>query len=92
MALPCAVLGDLLTAGAASALDSSPQSSVRVNGVLLAVVGSHVHDHGAGSHNNATMIAGSVTFRINGLAVVMTGAPASCSHTAIGTAPVEVTG
>jgi len=88
----CAQVGDILSAGPGSNILSSLQASVLVNGIPLAVVGSPVHDHGGGSHNAAVLSTGSLSFKINGLAVAFTGSLASCGHVVVGTAPVTVTG
>lgn len=90
MAFPCAIVGDVLSAGASSYIVSSPQAAVLFNGIPLVVVGAPVRDHGSGAHNAAHVNVGSACFFVNGLAVVRTGNPATCGHLVIGTAGVEV--
>lgn len=85
----CAKVGDLLNVGG-TAIQTTPQTSVAFNGVLLAVVGATVNDHGSGLHNGPTFPTGSATFRIGGLAVVRNSEPATCGHLAIATALIDV--
>lgn len=84
-ALEVAAIGDSLNAGGALIL-TSPQPFLIFKGSLpAATVGSSVADHGSGSHNAATIVAGSAQLVLNGVPVAMTTAPASCGHSVLGT-------
>lgn len=87
----CAQVGDHLSSGPGAVITSSPQAALFVAGVPIVVVGAPVADHGSGAHNAAHTNVGSIALKVNGLGVVFTGAPATCGHTAIGTAPIDVT-
>lgn len=90
MGFRCAKVADTLDA-AGAVIASSPQVAVKTNGVPLVVVGAPVASHGSGAHVAALVSVGSLTFKINGLAVVRTLNPATCGHSVIGTAPIDVT-
>jgi uncharacterized Zn-binding protein involved in type VI secretion len=66
------------------------QTTVFANGELVIVDGDNVADHGRGRHNSPTMIAGSNTVFIGGVAVVNAGDLATCSHASTGSANVNV--
>jgi uncharacterized Zn-binding protein involved in type VI secretion len=65
-------------------LSSTAQAFVRVNGSLLAVVGTVVSPHGVGPHAAATMTSGSTLFKVNGTGVIFQGKLASCGHAVSG--------
>ena len=69
---------------------SSSQSTVKANGVNVIVHGDSVASHGDSPHNAATMIAGSNSVFIGGIAVVNAGASATCGHTSNGSSSVNV--
>jgi uncharacterized Zn-binding protein involved in type VI secretion len=87
---PAAIVGDLLSFGPGSSIQSSPQATVLANGIPLVVVGAPVADHGSGAHDAATCSVGSPVMRINGLAVVRSANPATCGHTVVGTSHVRL--
>ena len=57
------------------------QSTVRVNGALVAVLGDAVAPHGEGLHASATLVSASGTVYAGGVAVCRAGDLASCGHT-----------
>ncbi len=71
---------------------STPQSFVRCEGFLVAVVGSNVAAHGVGSHAAATLPVGSAFVRIGGQAVVFATCAASCGHQATGSTLMILSG
>ena len=71
---------------------SSLQAVVKWGVFPLVVVGSHVANHGSGSHANATMPVGSVAVRIGGVPVIFQGCVATCGHIATGSSTIDVGG
>ena len=69
---------------------SSSQSTVKANGINVIVHGDSVASHGDSPHNTATMIAGSNSVFIGGIAVVNAGDSATCGHTSNGSSSVNV--
>lgn len=60
------------------------QSTLSINGALVAVKGDRVAGHGDSPHNNAVMVEGSSWFTWNGIPVVFEGHKASCGHSSTG--------
>jgi uncharacterized Zn-binding protein involved in type VI secretion len=75
---------------AGGAITLSPQVTVLVNGLPLAVVGSTVAGHGPAPHNASLLLVGSPVMAINGLPVVRTGLLASCGDVVVGTTHVRL--
>jgi uncharacterized Zn-binding protein involved in type VI secretion len=67
-----------------AAITSSLQSSVRANGLLIAVDGSPVSGHGPVIHAAPYTANGSPTVKINNIPVTRTGDDDICGHTRIG--------
>tara|TARA_R110000850_G_scaffold66678_3_gene148181 strand:+ start:1094 stop:1363 length:270 start_codon:yes stop_codon:yes gene_type:complete len=55
--------------------------NVSVNGSPIVLVGAAVTGHGIGPHAAPTMVGGSSTVFVNGIAVCRAGDAASCGHT-----------
>lgn len=67
------------------------QSSVKFNGKAVIVNGDEVTPHGVGLHGSPpAKMTGTSKVTIGGKTIVMTGNPASCGHTAVGTSTVIV--
>lgn len=65
-------------------------STVRVDGALVAVVGDAVAGHGLEPHTSPVMATGSASVFIGGIAVCRQGDVATCGHAATGSATVHV--
>jgi len=68
----------------------SSQSTVKADSKNIIVHGDSVASHGTGLHAAPTMIAGSDSVFIGGIAVVNTGDAATCGHTSSGSSSVNV--
>lgn len=68
----------------------SNQSSVKANGLPIAIHGVSVLAHGGTPHDSATMIAASNNVKIGGVAVVRAENLATCGHAATGSSSVLV--
>jgi len=68
----------------------SSQSTVKADNKNIIVHGDSVAAHGTGIHIAPTMIAGSDSVFIGGIAVVNTGDAATCGHTSSGSSSVNV--
>lgn len=60
------------------------QSTVFVNGSLVAVIGDAVQGHGSGPHGSPVMVEGSPNVFAEGIGVCREGDEASCGDTATG--------
>ena len=63
--------------------------TVFVNGSPVAVLGSHIANHGDSPHNNATMVQSSGSVFAHGVQVCRAGDLASCGHAATGSGDVS---
>jgi len=73
-------------------IQSGSNSTVRVNGAPIAVLGSPVQGHGDSPHNRPTMKTSSGTVRASGIGVCRAGDMASCGHAASGSGDVRAGG
>jgi len=64
-------------------------STVIVNGVPAAVLGSPISGHGDSPHNGARMVTGSGSVFVQGISVCRQGDVASCGHTATSSSNVS---
>lgn len=74
-------VGDVNDAGAP--ITSTPQGSVYVNGVLVAVQGSPVQPH-ARKNSHRPVTTSSSTVFVNGIPVTLEGDPDTCGHVRVG--------
>jgi len=69
------------TGGGGIILTPTANTNVYANGKLIAVVGTMVSGHDLPPHDAPTLIMGSGTVKINGIAVCRVGDAVSCAHT-----------
>ncbi len=64
-------------------------TTVKINGSPVSVIGDAVASHGTGPHVAATLVVGSTTVFAGGIGVVRAGDAASCGDVATGSANVN---
>ena len=74
--------GGLITGGG--------QSTVKIGGYAVSVVGDAIQSHGSSPHDSSTMSSGSSTVKIGGKAVCRSGDSATCGHTATSSSTVNI--
>lgn len=81
-------IGDANTGGGLVVLSDPPlQSSVYANGILIAVDGCAVSDHGNNAHNAPITANGNTSVCIEGIPLNRFGDADSCGHTRVGGSP-----
>lgn len=77
---------------AGGVLQSGSNTTVRCNGLYIAVYGTPVNGHGDSPHSRPRMVTASATVRVGSIGVCRAGDVASCGHITSGSPNVRAGG